>query len=105
MKLDKFQIFWIPEGILITTHLTTTDVYGRTRGKADDALRNHVLSEAVAFISDLPYGYEPIVDQGGATAWLVQLGNDFYDISTADIIAVRDQIAAAAGLEDVKEDL
>ena len=71
----------------------------------DDALRNHVLSEAVAFISDIPYGYEPIANQQQTTQWLVALGGDFYNITTAQILSVRDEIAEAAGLNDIKEDL
>jgi hypothetical protein len=72
---------------------------------ADDALRNHQLSEAVAFISCLPYGHEPIANQSQAMTWLFQIGNNNYEVSAATLIAVRDQIAIAAGMEDIKSEL
>ncbi len=72
---------------------------------SDDALRNHTLSEAVAFISGLPYGYEPIADQSQTTEWFILLGSDFYAVTTSDILNVRDQIASAAGLSEFKEEL
>lgn len=72
---------------------------------ADDALRNHQLSEAYAFMSDLPYGYQPIATQGQVTQWFTTLGTDMYAVTVSDLISVRDEIAALAGLEDHKEQL
>lgn len=72
---------------------------------ADDALRNHALSEAIAFISDLPYGHEPIASQSQVMQWFFIIGADHYEVTTADLLNVRDQIATAAGMEDIKEEL
>ncbi|MEM7161574.1 MAG: DUF4856 domain-containing protein [Bacteroidota bacterium] len=71
----------------------------------DDALRNHVLSEAAAFMYALPFGHETIANQAQIQTWLTLIGTDFYNVSTTDILTVRDELAAAAGLSDVREDL
>ena len=71
----------------------------------DDALRNHVLSEAVAFMNALPFGHETIANQAQVQTWLATIGSDFYNVSTTDILAVRDEIATAAGLFDQREEL
>jgi hypothetical protein len=72
---------------------------------SDDALRNHQLSEAIAFMSCIPYGYDPIADQSGVMQWFVTLGTDNYAVTTAQILAVRDAIASDAGMEDIKTEL
>lgn len=72
---------------------------------ADHALRNHKLSEAVAFISCLPYGHNPIATQAQVGQWTQALGSDFYNTETASILLLRDQLATAADLEELKEDL
>jgi len=71
----------------------------------DDALRNHQLSEAVAFIGCLPYGFEPIADQAQVNQWMAIIGDDFYAVSTAALIEVRDEMATAAGMGEIKTEL
>jgi len=71
----------------------------------DDALRNHQLSEAIAFIGGLPYGYQSIADQSQVAQWLIAIGDDLYNVTVADLLAVRDEIAALADLESIKEQL
>lgn len=71
----------------------------------DHALRNHALSEASAFMSALPYGFEPALNSVELAALQTALGLDFYDVTQESIIAVRDQLAAALDLEDEKDAL
>lgn len=60
---------------------------------ADDALRNHALSEAKAFIMALPYGVNTSVDVAAADQLLNTLGSDFYNVTPASIIDTRDALA------------
>ena len=71
----------------------------------DDALRNHQLSEAIAFIGDLPYGFQPIADQAQAAQWLAVIGDDLYNVTVANLLTVRDELAALADLESIKTQL
>lgn len=52
---------------------------------ADDAIRNHVLSEAVGFIKAMKYNSNKQISNTQIDNALAALGNNFYDISTADI--------------------
>ena len=72
---------------------------------ADDALRNHALSEAWAFLQAIPYGHEPALNSAELASLLDTLGTDFYNVTTSNLIAVRDQVATLLNLEDVKESL
>ena len=65
---------------------------------SDDALRNHQLSEAKAFIMALPYGAETSVDFAASEAILAIIGDDFYNVTTESILEARDELAAALGL-------
>jgi hypothetical protein len=64
----------------------------------DDALRNHELSEAKAFIMALPYGANTLVDTDAANTVLSNLGDDFYNVTTGNITDARDAIASALGI-------
>lgn len=72
---------------------------------ADDALRNHALSEAVAFIEALRYGGNPTMTNAQIDAVLAAIGTDLYEVTIADLENARDMLANALGLEDVKEQL
>lgn len=72
---------------------------------ADDVLRNHQLSEGYAFILALKYNPAKKVTNQQVDDWLELLGHNFYEVTTTNITAVRDQIAAAYGFESVKEQL
>ncbi|MFT5566801.1 MAG: hypothetical protein ACI81Y_001749 [Glaciecola sp.] len=69
----------------------------------DDALRNHQLSEAIAFIGCLPYGFETVATQQEVAACFAILGNNHYDVTITNINSVRDLIATEAGLSEYKE--
>lgn len=71
----------------------------------DDALRNHCLSEAKAFIMTLPYGANTLVDQALANEILAIIGDDFYNVTTATLIEARDELAATLGLTEYAEQL
>lgn len=72
---------------------------------ADDALRCHQLSEAYAFIAALKYNSDRVASSAEITTMLNDLGPDFYAISSATIIAVRDQLATIYSMENVKNSL
>jgi hypothetical protein len=67
---------------------------------ADDALRNHELSEAKAFIMALQFGANTSVDTDAVNQLLEDLGEDYYNVTTAQITEVRDELAALTGLTD-----
>jgi hypothetical protein len=67
---------------------------------ADDALRNHELSEAKAFIMALQFGASTSVDTDAVEHLFEDLGEDYYNVTTAQIIEVRDELAAMTGLTE-----
>ncbi|MDB4694333.1 DUF4856 domain-containing protein [Flavobacteriales bacterium] len=67
---------------------------------ADDALRNHELSEAKAFIMALQFGANTSVDTDAVEHLLEDLGEDYYNVTTAQITEVRDELAAMTGLTE-----
>ncbi len=72
---------------------------------ADDALRNHALSEAKAFMWGLQFGANTAVDSDMVAHLLEDLGDDFYAVTTATLTEVRDELAAATGLTDLADQL
>ncbi len=72
---------------------------------SDDAVRNHQLSEAYAFIWSLLYNEGGDFSQADVTEILNHLGSNFYTISISDIDAAIDHTSMLAGLEDVKNSL
>jgi hypothetical protein len=71
----------------------------------DDALRNHALSEAWAFIDDLRYGHNPMISTAEITAVLNLIGDDFYAVSTTDLNAAKDQLSTIYGMDAIKDNL
>lgn len=72
---------------------------------ADDALRNHALSEAYSFIMGLKYGHNPTMTPAEVDAVLKMIGQDFYKVKAADLQAARDKIAAKFGWDSIKAQL
>lgn len=62
---------------------------------ADDALRNHELSEAIAFMSAIPYSHEPALTNVQVAALTDQLGNNLYKVKASDIDAVVTALTGA----------
>ena len=71
----------------------------------DDALRNHELSEAKAFIQALQFIVGTSVPTSEVEHLLEDLGEDYYNVSLASINQVRDELAALTGLTDVADQL
>ncbi len=63
----------------------------------DDAARNHVLSEAWAFLDNLKFNPNSTVPPQTITTLKNELGADFYNVSVTDIISVRDQLGSMMG--------
>lgn len=59
---------------------------------ADDALRNHTLSEAYAFIWSLKFNPEGKVSDAQVDAMLNKFGTNLYNISAADIQSIKDDL-------------
>jgi hypothetical protein len=55
---------------------------------ADDALRNHELSEAVMFIDAIRFGWEPSFSSTEIEDMKGQIGANFYTTRSSDIDAV-----------------
>lgn len=71
----------------------------------DDALRNHQLSEAVAFIEGLAYGHAPSISSGQISTILSTIGNDFYNVTAQDLTSARDQLSTIFNMDDIKNQL
>jgi hypothetical protein len=65
---------------------------------ADDALRNHALSEAIAFISALKYNAEASVSATEVDAIIASLGTNLYEVTPEMINQARTTLAAAFGI-------
>jgi hypothetical protein len=72
---------------------------------ADDAIRNHVLSEAWAFIHALKYNPNKKLTNAEVDSLLEELGDNFYTISTDNINAAKATLVSAYGFEDIQNQL
>ncbi len=79
---------------------------------ADDARRNHALSEAAAFTYSLQFNPNKKVTNANVAEVLVNIGGDsdfanmnFYTITESELNAAKDALAAYYSLEDVKDSL
>ncbi|MFD1553031.1 hypothetical protein DNU06_11935 [Putridiphycobacter roseus] len=75
----------------------------------NNTARNHVLSEATAFLEGLKYGYNAISNKGMSSTEidmaLGYIGDDFNVVSISNLNAAIDLIAVSTGLESVKASL
>ncbi|MBR9861593.1 DUF4856 domain-containing protein [bacterium] len=81
-------------------------------GYDDFARRAHVLSEAAGFIYSLQFNSAGQVSKSDVESFLTLIGGNsdvlllnFYNVSKADLMDARDQLASKAGLESIKEQL
>ncbi len=76
---------------------------------ADPTIKNHVLSEAYAFINGLRYGYNSIngisITAGEVDTALGYIGTDFSAVTITNINMAIDLIASKTGLDSVKASL
>lgn len=72
---------------------------------ADDALRNHQLSEAIAFTKSLKYGPFKRISSAEMQQVMDLIGNNLYEANSADLLAARDLLANVYDMNSVKEQL
>ncbi len=106
MTTRDAQIVIIREELEKVCAATAIHYLNSTKSKiTDDALRNHALSEAWAFIGDLKYAKNGKLSASEIEAHKSKLGDNFYAVKAADLTSVRDALAATYGLESIKEQL
>ena len=69
---------------------------------ADNAIRNHVLSEARGFIMCLKYKTNKLATQSQIDGWINTMGNSNNTITLSNINLVIDDIANVYGLQSIK---
>lgn len=69
----------------------------------DDALRNHQLSEAIAFISALKYNVEATISSTEVDAIIAELGTNLYQVTPDMINAARTSLADAYGIANATD--
>lgn len=72
---------------------------------SDDALRNHALSEAWAFILSLKYNPERTISLEQVEEIHQLLGDNFYEVTSDNLNKAKDQLAAWYAMEDIKNSL
>ncbi len=72
---------------------------------ADDALRNHTLSEAWAFIHALKYNPSKKLTNADVDAILATLGENFYEITSENIQAAKASLVEAYSFEKIQDQL
>mgnify|MGYP006266688601 CR=1 FL=1 len=73
---------------------------------ADDALRNHELSEAIAFVRALKYNADALISQSQIDDIIDnKIGANLYEVDVNKLEEARDELAQLYDLEDVKTDL
>ncbi|HEY0029467.1 MAG TPA: DUF4856 domain-containing protein [Bacteroidia bacterium] len=83
-------------------------IYELNRAKAniaDDAIRNHYVSEAIGFIMALKYNSTKTISNADLTQAMNNIGYNIYNVSVADIDATRNLISTVYGLDSVKDTL
>jgi hypothetical protein len=72
---------------------------------ADDAIRNHNLSECLGFVKSLQYKSDKKISNAQISQVLNFMGNNFYTITVSNINQARDLISAIYGLDSLKNTL
>lgn len=72
---------------------------------ADDALRSHLLSEAIGFVMALKYNPERKITTDEIEEILNHIGDNLYEVSLDDINSAIDAISAIYEMDDVKDSL
>lgn len=72
---------------------------------ADDALRNHALSEGIAFIMGLKYNSQKSISNAQIDSVLNMIGDNLYTITTTDIDNAKAELVSIFGLESVEGQL
>ncbi len=78
---------------------------GGNSNLADDALRNHELSEAIAFTKALKYNAAKRITDAQIQEVLDLIGTNLYESTSANLIAARDLLSGIYGFDSVKDQL
>lgn len=70
---------------------------------ADDATRNHALSEAIAFLSALKWNSNATITPSEVDAIIAMLGDNLFNISATMIADTRNALASAYGISNPTE--
>ncbi|HYG50183.1 MAG TPA: DUF4856 domain-containing protein, partial [Flavobacteriales bacterium] len=70
---------------------------------SDDAIRNHTLSEALGFTLSLKYNPDKAISTADLNTVLSLFGNNFYTISSTNVVAAKDLISTIYDLDAVKD--
>ena len=76
---------------------------GAKQDFADDALRNHQLSEFLAFFGGLKYNSDKMITDAQMTEVLGYVGTNLYEVTVENITKARDKISQIYELDDVKD--
>ena len=99
LTLRDSQIQIIREELeLVSGAIAIHYINGAIENIGDDAIRNHELSEAKAFIMSLPYGENTMVNLADANSILSTIGDNFYNVTTVSLIDARAQLASYLGI-------
>lgn len=71
----------------------------------DDALRNHSLSECVAFIGCFKYNVDKKITDTEISNVLSMIGTNFYNVTTVNLNNAKNTISTIYGLDAVKDNL
>jgi hypothetical protein len=71
----------------------------------DDAVRNHTLSEALAFLRCLKYSPVKIITNQQISDIEAMIGNNFYNVTINGINNAKDELSTIYNLDSVKDDL
>lgn len=71
----------------------------------NDHVRNHVLSEAYAFLEAMFYNPEKAITNTELNEVFVKIGSNFYEVNAQDLQSARDQLSTIYNLDNVKSAL
>ncbi|NEN24317.1 DUF4856 domain-containing protein [Cryomorpha ignava] len=72
---------------------------------ANDAKRNHFLSEGSGFISSLRFNTSSTLTPQEINSLEAMLGDNFYEVTISDILSIRDELSDTFGMNAFKNDL
>lgn len=91
------------ERVIATTAISYLNA-AKSNQFADAALRNHSLSEAVAFIRSLRYNSTPTITQAQIDEVLGYIGTNFYEVTAPGLTQARDRMAEIFGIAATTRD-
>lgn len=100
-QIDAIRTEW--EKVIAATAISYFK--GAKSNFADDALRNHELSEAIAFVMCLKYNSQKSITNVQIDNIIDTIGNDLYTVTTADIDAATDELVSIFGMENIVSQL